>query len=430
MSKLIILKKYKFSKKQIILVGVVGLLLLILAAIYGERRTSHTHREATFVSVTSVVQQDVTVYADVIGSVQSPETVAVKSLVDGQLLKVGFKKGDFVKRGQLLFEIDPRPLEVVLQQAKANLAHDQAQLTATGLALERNRKLLAGKYVAQQDFDQLQANYISAQATVEADQAQVANAALQLSYCTIIAPIDGRAGDLLINVGNVIKANDTNPLVIINQVAPIDVKFALSEKQFVLLKEHANNKSIPVANRFSGLAQIDPSILNYSEARPQPASGVYGLIHEERGPGQQQSCNSKDEGYILVQAKLDANPTVVKTGNISFIDNTVDMQTGMIQLKASFPNSDYYFWPGQFIRITIPLMSLKQALLLSTRAIQAGQNGSYVFLINKDKTVKIKPIKVGQVVGEQTVITDGLQRGNLVVSEGQLNLTEGSAVNY
>lgn len=367
------IRSCKGFKKQIILIAIALLVLVILAIIYATNRLPHPRQNFTFVSVTPVVQQDVTVYADVIGNVQPPVTVAVKSLVDGQLLKVGFKKGEFVKKGQILFEIDPRLFEVALQQAKANLAHDQAQLTAAGLSLERNRKLLAGKYVAQQDFDQLQANYTSAEATVAADQAQVSNAALQLSYCTITAPIDGRTGDLLIDVGNLIKANDTNPLVIINQIAPIDVKFSISEKQFVLVKEYAHG---------------------------------------------------------VIQAKLDANPTVVKTGKISFIDNAVDTQTGMIQLKASFPNDDFYFWPGQFIRITIPLMNLKQALLLSTRAIQAGQNGSYVFLVTKNNSVKIRQIKVGPVVGDRTVITSGLQGGDLVVSEGQLNLTEGAKINY
>jgi multidrug efflux system membrane fusion protein len=217
---------------------------------------------------------------------------------------------------------------------------------------------------------------MSAEATVAADQAQVANATLQLSYCTINAPLDGRTGDLLVNVGNLVKASDTNPLVIINQIIPIDVKFALSEKQFVLIQEHAQGKD------------------------------------------------------ILVKAKLDVNPNVIKEGKVSFIDNTIDTQTGMIQLKASFPNDDLYFWPGQFIHITIPLMELKQALLLSTRAIQAGQNGQYVFLIDKSNTVKIRQIETGPVVDNQTVVTKGLQVDDLVVSEGQLNLTEGTKVKY
>lgn len=374
-----ILKKYQHLDKKHVLSLIILIVVLIFSiTIYEKAHQQRSAQELAMVSVATVRQQNEVVSAEVIGAVLPHATVAIKSLVDGELIKIGFNKGDFVKAGQVLFSIDPRPYQVALQQAQANLARDQAQLNAAISYLERNRKLIEQHFISAQDFDQLKANRDSLAATVAADQAQIANATLQLSYCTITAPIDGRVGDFLVDVGNVVKAQDQNPLVVINQITPVDVKFSISEKQFVILQKQ-------------GLAR-----------------------------------------QINVQARLDVAPNVVKEGKIDFVDNTVDTQTGMIQLRAIFANLDHYFWPGQFVRIMLPLMNINQAVLVPTRAIQFGQKGSYVFVINKkDKktnVVKIRPVKVGPVIDDQTVITSGLQPGELVVMEGQLNLTDGTKV--
>lgn len=368
------IKKKSIHTTVIIIVAVV-LIFISLLLIYAKEHKKNQQPEAIFVNSAPVTQRNITIYAHAIGNVEPHATVSLKSLVDGQIIKVGFKEGDFVKTGQILFEVDPQPFIVKLQQAKANLAHDQAQLNAAETLLERNSKLVGPGYVSKQDFDQVKANHDSLAATIESDKAAIADAQLQLSYCTIASPIDGKTGNLLINVGNLVKANDQNPLVIINQIVPIDIKFSLTEKQ---------------------LPQIQQQL---------------------------------KQGNVAVQAYLQQDNKNIKQGNLTFIDNTVDTQSGMIQLKASFANEDHYLWPGQFATVKLPIINLQNALLIPTRAIQVGEDKTYVFVI-KNNVAAIKPIILGDTVDEQTVVRQGLNVGDIVVTEGQLRLTNGSKVEY
>lgn len=364
-----------FTKKKLFIAApiIVVALIIIFNIFSSSSETKNKHQNKTSVNVSAVIRRDVTVNTEATGNVQPHATVAIKSLVDGELLAVNFKEGDSVKVGQVLFTIDPRPYDVKLQQAKATLAHDQAQLTLANETLDRNLKLIAKGYIAKQDYDQLKANQAALNATIQADQAAVADAQLELNYCTIQAPINGRTGSISVTAGNIIKASDPNPLVTINQIAPIDVKFSIAEKQFLDLKQNLQQEKIPV------------------------------------------------------QAYLEQNNRVIKSGILSFMDNTVDTTTGMIQLKAIFDNSDQYFWPGQFVKLIIPTTLLKQALVIPTRAVQMGQNGAYVFVV-KNNTATIRAIVVGPTVNDLTVINSGLQPGELVVTEGQLYLTDGAKV--
>lgn len=361
-------------KKYFVIIGGAILGLLILIIIYAKIHTPHQHKEAIAVSTSRVQQRDITLTTNVVGNVEAHATINVKSLVDGHITSVTFKEGDFVKTGQTLFTIDSRPFVVKLNQAKATLAGDQAKLTVAALAVQRNSKLLPFGYISKQDFAQLQANQLSLAATVKADQAAVTDAELQLSYCTITAPVDGRTGSLLVNVGNLVKANDQNPLVIINQITPIDVKFSIPEKQLFAIKDD--------------------------------------LSH----------------GDVLIQAYLEENPKVIKSGKVVFIDNTVDTQSGMIMLKASFPNTDQYFWPGQFVKIVLPLTKIPQAIVIPTRAIQMGQEGAYVFVVDATNHAILQPVVLGPNIGDETVITKGLQPNTLVVTEGQSFLSNGAQV--
>lgn len=326
-----------------------------------------------FVTTAPVLQHDVTIYSETIGTAQAHATVAIKSQVDGELLRVNFKEGDTVHAGQLLFNIDPRSYIIKLQQTKANLAKDQADLTLAQKTLERNRQLVALGYIAKQDYDKLIANLAGLTATVQADQAAVNEATIQLNYCAITAPISGKTGSLTVTPGNLIKVNDPNSLITINQIAPIDIKFSIAEKQFSDLK------------------------------------------------------NNLQAGKVAVQAYLEQSPQVIKTGTLSFTDNTVDPATGTIQLKAIFDNNDQYFWPGQFVKIILPTKQLTKALTVPTKAIQMSQNGSFVFTVTNN-IAKICPVTTGANINDSTVITKGLNYGQNVIIDGQLYLSDGTKV--
>lgn len=327
---------------------------------------------AIAVSVGPVQQKDVTINTHAIGNVQSFVTVSVKSRVDGQLLSVGFKEGDYVKEGQIIFQIDPKPFRVALQQAEANLAHDQAQLEQFKKTLERYIPLMKKGYVSQQEYDQAAANSKGQEAAVLADKAAVANAQLNLDYCTIRASIGGRTGNLLVNSGNLIKATDINPLVVINKITPVYITFSLPE-------------------------QALPSIQREMK-----------------------------KGKLLVEFHVKDQPNILR-GQVSFIDNTVDSTTGMIKLKAIFENQQEELWPGEYVDVTLPYATLHHVLLVPTRAIQASPDGAYVFVVGKNSSVTLKLIKTGPVFNDDTII-EGLNAGETVVITGQAQLVDGSIV--
>lgn len=365
------IKKYPLTKKNIV---IVFCLLLVCAFVIKSclPKDQHTTNTAISVTTTKVFQKDVTLHAQAIGNVQPYVTVSVKSRVEGQILSVGFKEGDYIKEGQVIFELDPHSYQVALLQAKANLARDQAQLENLKKQLVRYKQLVKKGYISKQDFDATEANMKAQAATVMADQALVSNAELNLSYCTIKAPISGRTGSLLVQQGNLVKANENSALVVINQIKPIYITFSLPEQQLFAVKNATANGAI----------------------------------------------------YAAIQTK---NSNAKLIAKLSFIDNTVDKNSGMIQLKALFSNEHEEIWPGQYVDVTLPVTNIKNALLLSTRAIQEGPDGSYVFIINKNMKVEQKPIHLGEVIENDTIVKD-LPAGTLVVATGQSQLIDGSNV--
>lgn len=329
------------------------------------------------VNVSHVKVKDTLEEIKTIGTVQPFTTIHVKSLVDGQLKSVGFKEGDLVQANQVLFTIDPQPFNVQLQQAEAALSRDETQLSNAIHILSRAQTLKNDHLFAEQEFEQLVTNVDVLKATIESDKASIASAKLQLSYSSISSPVTGYAGNLLFNVGNIITAKDNNPLVIINQVMPIYVSFSVPEKDLPMIKHNIE----------TGLTQVNVSF---------------------------------DGG--------DDNKTI--TGTISFVNNAVDTATGTIQLKATFPNTDKKLWPGQYVNISFPLRKLHQALIIPSAAIQTGPNGFYVFVVNNKNKVDVRNITPGPVVDNETVIMKGLHPEEIVVTEGQLNLVQGSKVQY
>ena len=319
------------------------------------------------------VQKDVPVQLRAFGTAEAYSAVSVKTMVNGQIVKVGFREGQDVKKGDLIFVIDPRPYEAALMTAEANLARNLALKENAEKDVKRYVYLIEKDLVPKQQFDQVVSNAAALAAAVNADNAVVENTRVQLGYCFIRSPIDGRTGTLFIKEGNVVKANDST-LVTINQVTPIYVTFSVPEQYLA-------------------------GIRKYREAR---TLGVEAVI-----PGQEDKP---------------------ARGALTFISNAVDNATGTIQLKGTFPNQDRRLWPGGFVNVTLTLAMKLNAVLVPASAVQTGQSGQYIFVVRPDLTVESRPVVTGETGGGETVIEKGVQAGERVVTDGQLRLVPGARV--
>ena len=338
----------------------------------GSRAAQPKAVPAVPVSIATVANKDVPVRIRAIGNVEPLTTVAIKARVDGQIDAVRFKEGDEVRQGAVLFEIDRRPFEAQLAQAKANLLKDQAVLDHAREVEKRNKELLAQKFISPDAFEQVKTNVATAAATVVADEAAVRSVQLSLDYCTIRSPLTGYAGRVMIQQGNLVKANDTNALVVINQVVPIDVSFSVPESELADVRRY------------------------------------------------------QADGELQVAVQLPNGKPV--SGKLSFIDNTTDVTTGTIKLKAEFANGDKALWPGQFVNVVLTLTTQKNAIVAPTTAVQNGPNGQYVFVVAANKTVALRDVKVARTEGDDTVIASGLAPGDTVVTAGQLRLAPGTRI--
>jgi multidrug efflux system membrane fusion protein len=348
-----------------------------------------------------VTQRDVPVEIAAIGNVEAYTTISVRSQITGQLQQAFFREGDTVKKGSELFSIDPRPFQAALQQAQANLIRDQALLNQSEAQLSRDaanaeysqvtaerQESLVGRGIISKDVGQqarsaAEANAAmvkadkaaieSARAQVSAQQAMVDNAKLQLEYTNITSPIDGRTGNIAVKVGNLVTANQTE-LMTIAQVQPVYVTFSVPAAHLPTIKQHMATEKLKV-------------IAVPQDASAQPADGV-----------------------------------------LAFVDNTVDVSTDTIKLKATFANADTRLWPGQFARVTLRLATLPNAIVAPNQAVQTGQDGQFIFVVKPDSTVDQRPVVVGQRVNDDVVIDKGLQPGETIVTEGQLRLEAGTRV--
>ncbi len=330
--------------------------------------------EAVPVTVATAVQKNVPVQIQAVGNVEPYSTVSIKSQVTGVINEAHFKEGQDVKKGQLLFTIDPRPLEAALKQAEANLARDTAQLNNSREQVKRYAELVAKQYVSREQYDQIKTNADAAEAVVAADKASVDNAKVQLSYCYIYSPVNGRVGTLLVNEGNLIRSNDAAPLLVINQLVPIFVTFNVPEQYLADIKRRMA------------------------------------------------------DGKLTVDAKFPSDQDRSEQGVLAFVDNTVDRTTGTIKLKAEFKNLELRLWPGQFINVALTLSTQGNAVVVPSDAIQVGPDGQQVFVVKEDKRIEIRPVIVGQAQAGESVITKGLAPGETVVREGQFLLGPGSRV--
>jgi len=326
------------------------------------------------VTVGVVTQKAVPLQILVIGTVEPSSTVAVKAQIGGTLTRTHFTEGQDVKKGDLLFTIDPRPYEAALKQAEAIAARDRAQYENARAEERRYSELVKKGYVSQTQYEQVRTNAVALEALVQSSGAQVENARLQLAYCTIRSPFAGRTGSLSVYEGNLIKANADTAMVTINQIQPVNVSFAVPEKTF-------------------------PEIKKYMAG-----------------------------GALKVEALVSKNDTNPMQGKLAFIDNAVDTATGTIRLKGSFLNSDRKLWPGQFVNVVLTLATQKNAVVVPTQAVQTGQKGQFVFVIKADSTVEVRPVVASRVFGEETVIESGLTPSEKVVTDGQLRLAPGAKV--
>ncbi|MCE9531808.1 MAG: efflux RND transporter periplasmic adaptor subunit [Planctomycetes bacterium] len=327
------------------------------------------------VTVAVAQVKSVPVQLKAIGTVRVFATVAVRPRVSGELTEVHFVEGEYVTKGEKLFTVDPRPYKTAFDQAKAIVERDQAVLNGAELALKRSESISRPTALAAEELDRLRAEAASARATVAADRAALRTAELQLQFTVINSPIDGRTGSLLVTPGNLVIANDMTPLVVINQITPISVSFAVPEQH---------------------LALIEASLL-------------------------------KHDGTLPVKALLkDGTPAL--DGELKFINNIVDTTTGTVQLKATFLNLDRRLWPGQFVDVILTLTDRPKSVTIPSAAVQDGQKGQYVFVVREDTTAEMRSIEVAFISGGEAVVSKGLVGGETVITDGHLRVTPDSKV--
>ena len=327
------------------------------------------------VSIAVAAQRNMPVAIRAIGNVDAYSTVAIKARVDGQIVEVNFRQGQAVHKGEVLFRLDARPFEAALRQAEANLARDRASRNQARSQERRYLDLLEKHFISKETYAQFHTASETAEAVLKAAQAAVETARINLEYCTIRSPIDGYVGRIMLQLGNLVKANDTNPLVVINQVQPIYATFAVPEQRLSEIRRHMN-----------------------------------------AGP------------LIATVARPDGTGGPLATGHLVFVDNTVDVSTGTIKLRAEFENLDLALWPGQFVNVSLKLYDQQDAIVVPSIAVQTGPQGEFVFVIKPDSTTEVRKVAVARTAGDLSVIAKGLAKGERVVTRGQLRLSPGVKV--
>jgi len=332
-----------------------------------EARKAPKGPPAVPVTVAAAAQGSVPIRVSAIGNVEAFLTVALKARVDGQIVAVNFREGQLVAKGEVLFRIDPRPYEAALRQAEANALRDRAAREQARSQAKRYQELLDKNFISKEAYAQIRTNAETAEATAKASQAALENTRLNLEYCTIHSPLDGYVGRVLLQAGNMVRANDVNPLVVINQVRPIYVNFALPEQNL-------------------------PEVRKYQAQAP---------LHVDVVP---------------------SDPAMAAaSGQLIFIDNAVDPTTGTIRLRAQFENADATLWPGQFVNVSVQLYEKPDAIVVPSAALQTGPEGQYVYVIGEDSLASVRKVTVERTEGDRTIVS-GVKKGERVVTRGQLRL--------
>lgn len=360
------------GKKIIIIVVVIVLMFIGYRYLFKKQAPTHAMPPVP-VLAGKAVQKIMPVQIEQIGTVEAYNSITIYSRVMGQLKKIHFKEGQDVNQGDMLFTIDPAPYQEKLRNAEAKLAQDDAQLQYNKSEADRYKYLVERGAVSKSDYENKLTISLASEAMVKADKADVDNAKTNLSYCYIKAPIAGRTGQYGVREGTMVKENDTK-LAVINQMTPIYVKFSVSEKQ------------LPDVRRFMA------------------------------------------SGPLKVQASVPGFKDKIQEGTLNFIDNTVDTTTGMILLKATFPNKERFLWPGQFVNVILKLYEEKDAIVVPYNAVQIAQDTHYIFVVKPDHKVEYRTVKISRTIGQETVVTQGVNPGETVVTDGHLKLRDGVPV--
>jgi multidrug efflux system membrane fusion protein len=358
----------------IVLAALAAAAAVVMRVVPGSRAAAPREAPAIPVAAAEVVAKDIPLRLYAVGNVEPYTTVSVKARVDGQIVAVKFKEGEEVRQGAILFEIDRRPFEAMLKQAEANLLKDRALYDHAVEQEKRYRDLLEKKFISTDGYEQVKTNMDTAAAQVRADEAAIENSKLSLEYCTIRSPVAGYAGKIQIQQGNLVKANDTTPLVVLNQIVPIYTSFSVPEQYLADVRRY------------------------------------------------------QADGALRVTAAVANSTHPAVSGKLSFIDNSTDVTTGTIKLKAEFANADKALWPGQFVNVVLTLAQQKGAIVTPAVSLQNGPNGQYVFVVKSDQTVELRQVSVARTEGDDAVIASGLAPGDRVVTTGQLRLAPGMRV--
>src|SRR5438477_2755657 len=369
-----------------ILGGVVGAAAIALSGCSpGEAQSSNAppagggrgggQNAAVPVTVGKAIQKSMPITIQGIGTVIAASTVSVRAQITGEMTSVNFKEGEDVEKGQVLVTLDKRPFEAALQQAQATLEKDTAQAANARSQAARYQDLLQRGIATREQVDSMKTQAAALDATVAADRANLESAQVQLTYATITAPRSGRTGLLQVHPGNLVRAQDTQAIVTINKITPVYVSFSVPEAQ------------LPALKRFIAA-----------------------------------------QGTLPATAIAPTESGTPSTGRINFIDNAVDPTTGTIKVKGTFPNDDRRLWPGQFVNVTVMLTADPKAVVVPSTAVQTGQQGTYVFTVQSDETVALRPVTVARLAGDETVMQSGVAAGETVVTDGHLRLVPGSKI--
>jgi len=361
---------FRQKNGKICMVLVLFILIIFTAGCSQKQPTS---KAAVAVTVGKVTIKSMPINLDSVGNVAAYNSVTILPQVTGQVANIHFQQGQNVKAGDLLITINPAPFQQQLAQAEALLAHDRAQASFNRVTANRYTDLYQQGAVAKQDNDQMATASQTQDATVSQDEAAVENARINLSHCYITSPIDGRTGAFLANLGALATANQTQ-MVVVNQLEPIFVQFTIPEKDLASVMAAQKKNSIPI------------------------------------------TANIADQGLSVTD------------GALTFIDNTVDISSGVIQMKAQFPNTTGQLWPGEFVRVILKLGEEPNAIVVPNAAVVEGQKGKYVFVVKDDMTVEARTVTEDRVIGDLAVISKGLANDETVVTDGQINLAPGSKI--
>lgn len=376
-------------------------LFAVIAACSGESDTpaDKTSQEVRGtgvpVRVARAEQKDVPIQLHAVGNVEAYSTVEIRPQVDGELDRIYFKEGDSVKKGDMLFLLDARPFEYTLRESEANMARDMAQMKKAKEDARRYEDLVKRGVVSEQQYEQYRADYQALEAAVRADSATIEKAKLDIEYCSIRSPIDGRIGEILMDVGNTVEERSTT-LAVINQTMPVYVNFSLPEQYLSDIRNYL---------------AAEGSLAVYAYIPKGKSSSPGGALDKDAASG--------------TGTQTESQPAA---GELSFINNEVNEATGTIMLKGIFENDDEALWPGKFVNVSLTLTTQEDAVIVPAKAVQTGRDGTYVFVVTSELTVESRPVVEGAKSGQDVVILEGLKPGERVVTEGHLRLAPGVKV--